>query len=117
MHYPNEKWFLIPADGLLPAGILDKRLHAFYDPEQELSASDQIYLQSGNSDRGICTLLFIRQSDQQTVYILMNIIGNLYIFNGMSAGKSTSSAASLLRIKVCVRVFTSYMYSRAVSCY
>lgn len=34
VHYPNEKCFLIPADGSLPAGIFDERLHAFYDPER-----------------------------------------------------------------------------------
>ena len=49
-------------------------------------------LQSGNADRGICGLPFTRQSDQQTVYIPMNIIGNLYVSNGMSAGNTANEA-------------------------
>ncbi|PPZ30733.1 30S ribosomal protein S12 methylthiotransferase accessory protein YcaO, partial [Escherichia coli] len=91
-HYPNEKWFAIPADNSLPEGILDARLREFYDPEQTLGASDLIDLQSGNEARGICALPFTRQSDQQTVYIPMNIIGNLYVSNGMSAGNTASEA-------------------------
>ena len=58
MHYPNEKWFPIPEDDALPAGILDERLHAFYDPQQELSASDLVDLQSGNADRGVCAAVY-----------------------------------------------------------
>lgn len=111
VHYPNEKWFPIPADGSLPAGILDERLHAFYDPEQELSASDLIDLQSGNGDRGICTLPFIRQSDQQTVYLLMNIIGNLYISNGMSAGNTTTEA----HVQALSEVFERYVENRIIA--
>lgn len=92
VHYPNEKWFPIPADNLLPEGILDERLLAFYDPEQELVASDLVDLQSGNAKRGICSLPFTRQSDLETVYIPMNIIGNLYVSNGMSAGNTANEA-------------------------
>lgn len=84
VHYPNEKWFPIPADDSLPEGILDERLHAFYNPEGDVGAQDLIDSQSGNVDRGICALPFTRQSDQQTVYIPMNIIGNLYVSNGCS---------------------------------
>lgn len=75
VHYPNEKWFPLPADGSLPEGILDARLRAFYDPDNALTAPELVDLQSGNAERGICGLPFTRQSDQQTVYIPMNIIG------------------------------------------
>lgn len=105
MHYPNEKWFPIPADDALPAGMLDERLHAFYDPQQELSASDLVDLQSGNADRGVCALPFTRQSDQQTVYIPMNIIGNLYVSNGMSAGNTANEA----RVQGLSEVFERYV--------
>ena len=105
VHYPNEKWFPIPEDDALPAGILDERLHAFYDPQQELSASDLADLQSGNADRGVCALPFTRQSDQQTVYIPMNIIGNLYVSNGMSAGNTANEA----RVQGLSEVFERYV--------
>ncbi|HHQ6550226.1 TPA: 30S ribosomal protein S12 methylthiotransferase accessory factor YcaO [Serratia fonticola] len=111
VHYPNEKWFPIPADNSLPKGILDERTHAFYDPEQELTASDLIDLQSGNSDRGICALPFTRQSDQQTVYIPMNIIGNLYVSNGMSAGNTANEA----RVQGLSEVFERYVKNRIIA--
>ena len=90
VHYPNEKWFPLTEDDELPQGILDPRLREFYDPDRELTASMLIDLQSGNEDRGICALPFTRQSDEQTVYIPMNIIGNLYVSNGMSAGNTAT---------------------------
>lgn len=111
VHYPNEKWFPIPEDDALPAGILDERLHAFYDPQQELSAGDLVDLQSGNADRGVCALPFTRQSDQQTVYIPMNIIGNLYVSNGMSAGNTANEA----RVQGLSEVFERYVKNRIIA--
>lgn len=111
VHYPNEKWFPLPEDDTLPAGILDERLKAFYDPEQEVSASDLIDLQSGNADRGICALPFTRQSDLQTVYIPMNIIGNLYVSNGMSAGNTANEA----RVQGLSEVFERYIKNRIIA--
>lgn len=111
VHYPNEKWFPIPEDDSLPAGILDQRLHAFYNPEQEVRASELIDLQSGNGDRGICALPFTRQSDQETVYIPMNIIGNLYVSNGMSAGNTASEA----RVQGLSEVFERYVKNRIIA--
>lgn len=92
IHYPNEKWFPIPGDNTLPQGILDEYLIDFYDHNHELTASDLIDLQSGNIARGICSLPFTRQSDSKTVYIPVNIIGNLYVSNGMSAGNTVNEA-------------------------
>ncbi|GAB7215080.1 30S ribosomal protein S12 methylthiotransferase accessory factor YcaO [Dickeya oryzae] len=111
MHYPDEKWFPLPEDDSLPEGILDARLHAFYDPEQQLVASDLIDLQSGNHERGICALPFTRQSDQQTVYIPMNIIGNLYVSNGMSAGNTRNEA----RVQGLSEVFERYVKNRIIA--
>lgn len=111
VHYPHEKWFPIPADNTLPIGILDKHLRAFYDPQQELVASDLIDLQSGNRARGICALPFIRQSDLQPVYIPMNIIGNLYVSNGMSAGNTIDEA----RVQALSEVFERYVKNRIIA--
>ncbi|ARJ40566.1 ribosomal protein S12 methylthiotransferase accessory factor YcaO [Pantoea alhagi] len=111
VHYPNEKWFPLPDDDSLPEGILDPRLRQFYDPENELSASDLIDLQSGNAERGICALPFTRQSDEQTVYIPMNIIGNLYVSNGMSAGNTRNEA----RVQGLSEVFERYVKNRIIA--
>lgn len=111
VHYPNEKWFALPDDESLPEGILDARLHQFYDPDASLSAADLIDLQSGNTARGICGLPFTRQSDQQTVYIPMNIIGNLYVSNGMSAGNTANEA----RVQGLSEVFERHIKNRIIA--
>ena len=111
VHYPNEKWFSIPEDDQLPEGILDERLRAFYDPEKEVTAGMLIDLQSGNEDRGICALPFTRQSDQETVYIPMNIIGNLYVSNGMSAGNTANEA----RVQGLSEVFERHIKNRIIA--
>lgn len=77
----------------VPEGLLDTRLRAFYDPDDQLTASMLVDLQSGNDDRGVCGLPFTRQSDGETVYIPMNIVGNLYVSNGMSAGNTRNEAS------------------------
>ncbi|MGO5000329.1 30S ribosomal protein S12 methylthiotransferase accessory factor YcaO [Oceanisphaera sp. W20_SRM_FM3] len=92
VHYPNEKWFTLTDDNSLPKGILDDYTRGFYDPEGELTADMLIDLQSGNDNRGICALPFERQGDLETVYIPMNIVGNLYVSNGMSAGNTRTEA-------------------------
>lgn len=91
VHYPNEKWFPIQGDQL-PAGLLDSFTRKFYNPDGEVTADMLVDLQSGNEERGIVALPFERQSDHQTVYIPMNIIGNLYVSNGMSAGNTKTEA-------------------------
>ena len=111
VHYPNEKWFPLTENDELPEGILDARLRAFYDPENELTGSMLIDLQSGNEDRGICTLPFTRQSDEQTVYIPMNIVGNLYVSNGMSAGNTRNEA----RVQGLSEVFERHIKNRIIA--
>lgn len=111
VHYPDEKWFPIPADNSLPAGILDEHLHHFYDPDQSLTGSDLIDLQSGNTERGICSLPFVRQSDLETVYIPMNIIGNLYVSNGMSAGNNVNEA----RVQALSEIFERFVKNRIIA--
>ena len=111
VHYPNEKWFPLTEDDSLPEGILDARLRKFYDPDESLGASELIDLQSGNDERGICGLPFTRQSDQQTVYIPMNIIGNLYVSNGMSAGNTANEA----RVQGLSEVFERHIKNRIIA--
>lgn len=111
VHYPNEQWFPLPDDDSVPPGILDDHLRAFYDPDNELSASMLVDLQSGNDERGICALPFTRQSDDTTVYIPMNIIGNLYVSNGMSAGNTANEA----RVQGLSEVFERHIKNRIIA--
>jgi len=92
VHYPNEKWFTLTEDDSLPEGILDDYTRAIYDPEDELRGSHLIDTNSGNTERGICSIPYIRQSDGETVYFPSNLIENLFLSNGMSAGNNVNEA-------------------------
>lgn len=92
VHYPNEKWFKAGADDQLPAGLLDEKCLEVYNPDGELRASHLIDTNSGLRERGICALPFVRSSDQQTVYFPSNLIENLFVSNGMSAGNNIQEA-------------------------
>ncbi len=92
VHYPNERWFKPGPDDALPAGILDDACLRVYDPDGELRASHLVDTNSGNVQRGICSLPFVRQSDGEVVYFPVNLIENLFVSNGMSAGNTLVEA-------------------------
>ncbi|AIA73631.1 hypothetical protein FF32_01870 [Halomonas campaniensis] len=92
VHYPNEKWFKPGPNDELPAEILDDHCRDIYNPEGELCGSHLIDTNSGREDRGIVSLPFVRQSDGETVYFPSNLIENLFLSNGMSAGNTLVEA-------------------------
>lgn len=92
VHYPNERWFKPGRKDALPAGLLDDYCVEIYNPDGELKASHLIDTNSGNTKRGICALPFVRQSDQEVVYFPSNLVENLYVSNGMSAGNTLVEA-------------------------
>ncbi|WP_447651110.1 OsmC domain/YcaO domain-containing protein [Pseudomonas abietaniphila] len=92
VHYPNERWFKPGAKDALPAEILDEYCLKIYNRDGELLGSHLYDTNSGNTQRGICSLPFVRQSDGETVYFPSNLIENLYLSNGMSAGNTLAEA-------------------------
>ncbi|WP_105265422.1 OsmC domain/YcaO domain-containing protein [Pseudoalteromonas sp. T1lg76] len=92
VHYPNEKWFQAGADDALPQGILDDYCLEIYNPDGELQASHLIDTNSGRVDRGVCSIPYTRHSDGETVYFPQNLIENLFLSNGMSAGNNLNEA-------------------------
>ncbi|SEN40817.1 OsmC domain/YcaO domain-containing protein [Halomonas caseinilytica] len=92
VHYPDEKWFQPGPNDELPEGILDAYCREFYDPDGELRGSNLIDTNSGKVERGIVSLPFVRQSDGEVVYFPSNLIENLYLSNGMSAGNTLHEA-------------------------
>ena len=92
VHYPNERWFKPGRKDALPKEILDDHCRAIYDPDGELRGAHLIDTNSGNAARGICSLPFVRQSDGKVVYFPSNLIDNLYLSNGMSAGNTLAEA-------------------------
>lgn len=92
VHYPDEKWFKPDPNGELPKEILDEYCLEIYNPDDELLGTHLYDTNSGNVERGICSLPFVRQSDDEVVYFPSNLIENLYLSNGMSAGNTLAEA-------------------------
>ncbi len=92
VHYPDERWFKPGRKDALPAGILDDYCLQIYNPDGELRGSHLYDTNSGNTERGICTLPYVRQSDGEVVYFPTNLIDNLFLSNGMSAGNTLAEA-------------------------
>ena len=92
VHYPNERWFKPGPKDTLPKEILDEYCLNIFNADGELRGSHLIDTNSGNSERGICSLPYQRQSDGKTVYFPSNLIENLYVSNGMSAGNTLAEA-------------------------
>lgn len=92
VHYPTEKWFKPGPKDSLPEGLMDEVFLDLYNPDNELKASHLIDTNSGNTKRGICAIPYERQSDKKTVYVPVNLIGNLFVSNGMSAGNTKFEA-------------------------
>ena len=92
VHYPNERWFKPGRKDALPKEILDQYCLPIYNPDGELRASHLIDTNSGNVQRGLCCLPYVRQSDGAVVYFPSNLIENLYVSNGMSAGNTLAEA-------------------------
>ena len=96
VHYPNEQWFALntkKSDAKKwPAGLLTPELQQFYNPFNGVLPSQLIDLNSGNAARGICAIPYTRLRDGKIMYFPVNLIGNLYVSNGMSAGNTMMEA-------------------------
>ena len=93
VHYPNEQWFPLKAKGKAwPKGLLNPELQAFYNPDKAVRADQLIDLNSGNAARGICAIPYTCLRDGATALFPVNVIGNIYVSNGMSAGNTMMEA-------------------------
>jgi ribosomal protein S12 methylthiotransferase accessory factor len=88
VHYPDERWFKPGRKDALAERLLDAHCLQIYNPDGELRGSHLYDTNSGNLARGICALPFVRQSDGAVVYFPTNLIDNLFLSNGMSAGNT-----------------------------
>jgi len=110
VHYPNEKWFSIKTDAM-PEDLMDESLWDYYDPDRVLKAQGIVDTNSGVGERGICALPYQRQRDLKTLYLPVNIIGNLYVSNGMSAGNTQNEA----RVQSLSEVFERYVKNKIIA--
>lgn len=110
VHYPNEKWF-VSEDDEMPEGLLDSELWSYYDPGEDLESSEIFDTNSGAGERGICALPFTRVRDNETIYFPVNIIGNLYVSNGMAAGNTKEEA----RVQALSEIFERYAKNKIIA--
>ena len=112
VHYPNERWFKTEvSNDDIPDGLLDEKLWAYYDPDKELTASKIFDANSGTGERGICACPYHRQSDGKSIWFPINIIGNSYVSNGMSAGNTKNEA----RVQSLSEVFERYIKNKIIA--
>ncbi len=117
VHYPQEKWFALPKPSKTkkvqkwPKEILNTELHNFYNPDSSIDVSKLVDFNSGNEERGICTIPYTRERDGTIAYIPVNIIGNLYVSNGMSAGNTKLEA----RTQALSEIFERYTKGRIIA--
>ena len=110
VHYPNEQWFPLQGE-TWPMEILTPELQQFYNPEETVAASQLIDLNSGNKARGICAIPYTRLRDDKTVLFPVNLIGNIYVSNGMSAGNTMMEA----RTQALAEIFERNIKNRIIA--
>ncbi len=110
VHYPDERWFT-SEDNSIPSGLLDEKLWQYYDSDNELTAAHIFDTNSGTGERGICACPYQRQHDGKTIWFPINIIGNLYVSNGMSAGNTANEA----RVQSLSEIFERYIKNKIIA--
>lgn len=110
VHYPDERWFQTDGE-MMPVGLLDDGLWNYYDPDKQLKPGQIFDTNSGTGQRGICAVPYQRQKDGQTTWFPVNVIGNIYVSNGMSAGNTANEA----RVQALSEVFERYVKNRIIA--
>ena len=110
VHYPDERWFTVDGDEM-PEGLLDTGLWDYYDPEGEIKPRQLYDMNSGTGDRGICALPYERLRDSELCWFPVNVIGNIYVSNGMSAGNTQNEA----RVQALSEVFERYVKNKIIA--
>jgi len=96
-YYPDEVAFDFDGD------YLNKELKKIYNPNDELSDYDLVDYNSDYEDK-VVTLPFIRQSNNETTYIPINILSNLYVSNGLATGNTPNEA----KVQALSEIFERY---------
>jgi ribosomal protein S12 methylthiotransferase accessory factor len=113
VHYPNERWFEVATDQR-PAGLMNDSLWAYFDPENNVDPASLFDTNSGTGERGLCALPFVQLSTQDTVFIPVNVIGNIFVSNGMSAGNTPAEAKVQALSEICERYVKHRVISRGL---
>lgn len=110
VHDPAERWFVIDRPGVRPEGLLNESLWRHYlADEYRVRTEDWRDFNSG--ENAICALPFTRVRDGETVYFPANVVGNLYVSNGLTAGNTPFEA----RTQGLSEVFERFVKNRVIS--
>lgn len=111
VHYPRERWFEQDDGSLHPELLNDPDLQAFYNPEDSLTEHHLSELNSDYQQSGVCAIPYVRQSDGKMIWFPVNLIANLYVSNGMSAGNTQEEA----RVQALCEVFERFVKFKIIS--
>lgn len=109
VHYPNEKWFT--HDGkTLPDGMMDQGLWDYFDPNKQITVDKLFDMNSGAGERGICTIPYNRVRDGKDIYIPVNVVDNIFVSNGMSAGNTQNET----RVQALSEIFERFVKNKII---
>ena len=92
VHQADERWFDADEGAPWPDDLLDANWRTRYIDGTGLTPADLLDMNGGGSGKGLCALPYQRQSDGETVQVPVNLIANLFVSNGMSAGNTRDEA-------------------------
>ncbi|MBD3815100.1 MAG: YcaO-like family protein, partial [Halothiobacillus sp.] len=111
VHDPRERWFTIDHPGVRPEGLLDDALWRHYlADDYRITTKDWVDFNSAVSD-AVCALPYTRIRDGQTLYFPANVVGNLYVSNGLTAGNTIFEA----RTQGLSEVFERFVKNRVIA--
>ncbi len=109
-YYPDEKFF-----SLKSKKYLSEKLRKIYNPEKNLKAENLIDINSENINKRICCISFLNMKTDEKLFFPVNILNNLYVSNGMSAGNSNFEAQSQALSEIIERYVKNRIISEEIS--
>lgn len=110
VHDPAERWFVVEQPGVRPDGLLNDSLWRHYlADEYRVRTEDWRDFNSG--ENALCALPYTRVRSGETVYFPVNVVGNLYVSNGLTAGNTPFEA----RTQGLSEVFERFVKNRVIS--
>ncbi len=118
--YPNEKWFPIEDPSTIPTHhpdgteLLNKTLHSFYNPDNELIPAQLFDNNTDDPNRGICALPFEQIDGNEIVYFPVSILTNLYVSNGMAAGNTPTECRAQALAEILERTVKNQVIAQGI---
>jgi len=121
LFYPGEARFPVENEDLIPyespkgQKLLSSDLLNIYNPAGELRSSHLYDISSSTSAAEIFCLPFINSSSGEIVFFPVNILNNLYVSNGMSAGNSRDECYAQALSEIVERYVKNHVIANGVA--